>query len=136
MAGPVRLGLVGAGSIALRSPLAHISVGDVADQIVFGAICDPVPGRAKAAAEKFKVPQAFESFDEMLAKGDFDVATVCSPIGVHFEQGMKLIQAGKHIHFNKTMTTTVAEATDLIETATRKKLKPAKSTSTASLGRV
>ena len=29
MAGPVRLGLVGAGSIALRSPLAHISVGVV-----------------------------------------------------------------------------------------------------------
>ena len=27
------------------------------------------------------------------------------------------LEAGKHVHFNKTMTTTVAEATDLIDTA-------------------
>lgn len=123
MAGPVRLGLVGAGSIALRSPLAHISVGDVSDKVVFGAICDPVPGRAKAAAEKFKVPQHFESFDEMLATGDFSVATVCSPIGVHFDQGMKLIKAGKHIHFNKTMTTTKAEADQIIDAAAKANLR-------------
>lgn len=123
MAKPVKLGLVGAGSIAIRSPLAHISVGDVSDQIVFGAICDPVPGRAKAAAEKFGVPQHFESFDEMIAKGDFDVATVCSPIGIHYEQGMKLVNAGKHIHFNKTMTTTSQEATDIIEAAKQKNVK-------------
>ncbi len=123
MAKPVRLGLVGAGSIALRSPLAHISVGDVKEEIVFGAICDPVPGRAKAAAEKFGVPQHFESFDEMVAKGDFDVATVCSPIGVHFEQGMKLIAGGKHIHFNKTMTTTRAEADQIIDAAAKKGVK-------------
>jgi len=123
MAKPLRLGIVGAGSIALRSPLAHIAVGDVSDQVVFGAVCDPVPGRAKAAAEKFGVPQAFESFDDMVAKGDFDIATVCSPIGVHFDQGMKLVAAGKHVHFNKTMTTTKAEADQLIDAAAKKGVK-------------
>ncbi len=40
-----------------------------------------------------------------------------SPIGLHFEQGMQAIQAGKHIHFNKTMTTTADEATQLIDAA-------------------
>jgi len=123
MTKPLRLGIVGAGSIALRSPLAHIAVGDVSDQVVFGSICDPVPGRAKAAADKFGVPQAFESFDEMVAQGDFDIATVCSPIGVHFDQGMKLVAAGKHVHFNKTMTTTRSEADRLIDAAAKKGVK-------------
>lgn len=120
---PLKLGLIGAGSIAIRCPLQHLSIGDLKDKLVLGAICDPVPGRAKAAAEKYGVPQHFVDFDEMLAKGDFDVATICSPIGLHFDQGMKLIQAGKHIHFNKTMTTTKAEADKIIEAAAKKNLR-------------
>ncbi|HEY3234226.1 MAG TPA: Gfo/Idh/MocA family oxidoreductase [Polyangiaceae bacterium] len=120
---PLRLGIVGAGSIALRCPLAHLAVGDLNDRVVLGAICDPVAGRAQAAAEKFGVPQHFEDFDDMLAKGDFDIATVCSPIGVHYEQGMKLVEAGKHVHFNKTMTTTRAEADELILAAERNNVK-------------
>src|SRR6266487_3098718 len=63
----MRLGVVGAGSIAQRAPLAHFSVGDVKDRVVLGAVCDPVPGRAKAAAAKFGVPEYFESYAKMLA---------------------------------------------------------------------
>jgi len=120
---PVRLGIVGAGSIALRAPLAHLAVGDFKDECIAGAVCDPVPGRAKAAAEKFGVPFHSESYDELLAKGDCDAVTICSPIGVHYEQGMKALKAGKHIHFNKTMTTTKAEADELIAEAARRKLR-------------
>src|SRR5689334_15601307 len=109
MAKPLKLGIVGAGSIALRAPLAHLALGDFKDQVTITAICDPVPGRAKAAAEKFSVAQHFEDYDQLLSKGDVDAVTLCSPIGVHFDQGMKAIQAGKHLHFNKTMTTTKAE---------------------------
>ena len=46
-----------------------------------------------------------------------DAIIVCSPIGLHYEQGLAAIRAGKHIHFNKTMTVTTAEATHLIDEA-------------------
>ena len=46
-----------------------------------------------------------------------DAVTLCTPIRLHYEQGLQAIEAGKHVHFNKTMTTTAAEATDLIERA-------------------
>jgi predicted dehydrogenase len=49
--------------------------------------------------------------------------TIASPIGLHYEQGRAALAAGKHIHFNKTMTTTAAEATDLIETARARNLR-------------
>ncbi len=117
MAKAIRIGVAGAGSIGLRAPLAHLSVGDFKEEAVLGAVCDPVPGRAKAAAEKYGVPQHFEKYEDMLAKGDIDAVTICSPIGIHFEQGMSAIKAGKHLHFNKTMTTTREEADRLIEAA-------------------
>lgn len=123
MAKPIRLGIAGAGSIGLRAPLAHLAVGDFKEQVLLGAVCDPVPGRAKAAAEKFGVPKHFEDYDEMIAKGDIDAVTLCSPIGIHFEQGMQAVKAGKHLHFNKTMTTTKDEADRLITAAAGAKVK-------------
>jgi predicted dehydrogenase len=123
MAKPVRMGVVGAGSIGLRAPLLHLSLGDLTDRVVLQAVCDPVPGRAKAAAEKFKVPFHSESYDDLLKNGDCDAVTLCSPIGIHYEQGMKAVKAGKHIHFNKTMTVTKAEADKLIVAAKKAKVR-------------
>ncbi len=123
MAKALRLGVVGAGSIAQRAPLAHFSVGDVKDRVVLGAVCDPVPGRAKAAAEKFGVPEFFEDYGAMLKRGDIDMVTLCSPIGLHAAQGLQAIKAGKHVHFNKTMTTTKKEADVIIAEAKKRKVK-------------
>src|SRR5262245_35579565 len=120
---PLRIGVVGAGSIAVRGILPHLSQEDVQDRVRLEAVCDPVAGRAEAAAERFGVERAFVEYEDLLAKGGVDAVTIASPIGLHYEQGKQALEAGKHVHFNKTMTTTVAEATDLIETARRKQLK-------------
>lgn len=123
MADVVRMGVVGAGSIAVRGIMPHLSQQDVQDRVRLAAVCDPVPGRAEAAKEKFGVERAFVDYADLLARGDVDAVTIASPIGLHYEQGKQALEAGKHIHFNKTMTTTVAEATDLIQTARAKGLK-------------
>lgn len=123
MANVVRMGVVGAGSISLRGILPHLSQEDVQDRVVLGAVCDPVEGRAEAAAAKFGIPNAFTTYEELLEKGDVDAVSIASPIGLHYEQGRMALDAGKHIHFNKTMTTTAAEATDLIDRAAAKGLK-------------
>jgi predicted dehydrogenase len=120
---PVRIGVVGAGSIALRGILPHLTQPDVADRVVVSAVCDPVPGRARAAAERFGVPRAFETLEDLLAHGEVDAVSIASPIGIHYEQARLALAAGKHIHFNKTMTTTVAEATELIDAARARGLR-------------
>ena len=117
MAEPLRIGVVGAGSIAVRGILPHLAQEDVRDRVRLAAVCDPAPGRAEAAAERFGVERAFTDYEELLARGEVDAVTIASPIGLHYEQGRQALAAGKHIHFNKTMTTTVAEADDLIATA-------------------
>jgi predicted dehydrogenase len=117
------MGVVGAGSIAVRGILPHLSQDDLKDRVRLAAVCDPVPGRAEAAAGRFGIERAFTTYDELLERGDVDAVSIASPIGLHYEQGRQALSAGKHIHFNKTMTTTVAEATTLIDTARAKGLK-------------
>jgi predicted dehydrogenase len=113
----VGIGVVGAGSIGIRGALAHLSLEDVQDRVFLAAVCDPVPGRAAAAASRFDVARAYERYEDLLDDPAVDAVTLCSPIGLHYEQGLKAIESGKHVHVNKTMTTTAAEATDLIERA-------------------
>jgi predicted dehydrogenase len=123
MKDPIGIGVVGAGSIGIRGALQHLCLPDVQDRVRLAAVCDPVPGRAQAAAEKYGVAQAYEDYAGLLADPDVDAVTLCSPIGLHYEQALQAIQTGKHVHFNKTMTTTTQEATLLIDEAAAKGVK-------------
>lgn len=116
-AGPLRIGVVGIGSLALRAILPHLTQEDVQDRVRVQALCDPVIARAEAAASQFSVPHVVADVDSLVGRGDIDAVTIASPIGLHYEHGMKAVTAGKHVHLNKTMTTTVAEADRLIEAA-------------------
>ena len=111
---PLRLGVVGVGALSLRGILPHVAEPDVADRVVLAAVADPVIDRARAAADRYGVPAAYASLDELLGAADVDLVTIVSPIGLHFEHARAALRAGKHVHINKTMTTTVAEADELI----------------------
>ncbi len=119
----VGLGVVGAGAIGIRAALMHLSLPDVQDRVRLAAVCDPVPGRAAAAAEKFGVAAAYESYEALLADPHVDAVTLCTPIGLHYQQGMMALEAGKHVHFNKTMTTQVDEADRLMQRAAERGLR-------------
>ncbi len=117
------LGVVGAGSVSLKGILPHLTQADLADRARVVAVCDPVEGRAAAAARRFSVECAYETLDALLADPAVDAITIASPIGVHYEQGRRALLAGKHVHFNKTMTVTTAEADDLIDLAADRDLR-------------
>ena len=123
MKGKIGIGVVGAGSIGIRGALQHLCLPDVQDRVALAAVCDPVPGRAQAAAEKYGVARAYEDYSALLADPEVDAVTLCSPIGLHYAQAIEAIGAGKHIHFNKTMTTSAQEATHLIEAAQARGVK-------------
>ncbi|MDE0098898.1 MAG: Gfo/Idh/MocA family oxidoreductase [Truepera sp.] len=123
MTDPVRLGIVGTGSITLRGLLPHLTMDDVRARVRVTALCDPVTERARAAAEKFGVASAYTTFEEMLDADEVDAVSIASPIGAHYRQGKLAIEHGKHVHFNKTMTTTAGEAGELIELAAARGVK-------------
>ena len=57
-------------------------------------------------AEQYGIKNWYMTDDELLADPNVDVVSICSPIRFHYEQGLKAIRAGKHVHFNKTMAMT------------------------------
>lgn len=114
---PLGLGVSGCGAIAIQAVFMHASEPDGQNMVRLAAVCDPVPGRAKDMAEKYNIPHYYTSYVEMLADPEVDLVTLCSPIGLHYEQGLQAIRAGKHVHFNKTMALSAQEATELIEEA-------------------
>ncbi len=120
---PLGMGVVGAGSIGIRAALQHFSCADVQDRVSLASVCDPVPGRAEAAAAKYGVGTHYESYEALLADPTVDFVTICSPISLHYGQGLLAIEAGKHLHFNKTMTVTAEESLDLIAKAKKAGVK-------------
>ena len=122
MDGPLRIGVIGVGALTLRGILPHLSQEDVQDRVRIDALCDPVIERAEAAAARYGVPRTFALVHEMLDKAEIDAVTVASPIGLHNEHCRAALDAGKHVHANKTMTTTVREADDLIALAEERDL--------------
>ena len=87
MTDPIRLGIVGTGSITLRGLLPHLTMNDVRSRVRVTALCDPVIERARAAAEKFGVASAYTTLEEMLEADGVDTVSIASPIGVHYQQG-------------------------------------------------
>lgn len=114
--GRVKLGIAGCGVITQRGLLPHLCQEDARARCELRALMDPAPGRAEACAAKFRVPQHFTDYAQMLAS-DIDALVLASPTGLHFEQAMEAIARGKHLHINKAMTTTKAEADQLIAAA-------------------
>jgi len=119
MPAPVRIGVVGCGSIARAMHLPGIKQIEALGKARLVAVCDAVQDSARTAAERFGVPRALTRQDDLLAMDDVDVVVNLTPIPQHFAVSLAALRAGKHVYTQKPMTTTVDEATLLIDEARR-----------------
>jgi predicted dehydrogenase len=103
--------------------LRHLVQPDVAEQVSLTAVCDPVTGRARGVADKFGIRRWFSEYKALLDCDEVDAVTIASPISFHYEQVRQALLAGKHVHCNKTMATTVREAEELIKLARERNLR-------------
>jgi predicted dehydrogenase len=113
----VRIGVVGVGALSLRGIIPHLTQDDVRHRVVVHALCDPVLERARATAQQYGIEHAYSRVEELLCDEAIGAVTIASPIGLHYEHCRQALEAGKHVHVNKTMCTSVQEANELIELA-------------------
>ncbi|MBM4193894.1 MAG: Gfo/Idh/MocA family oxidoreductase [Gemmatimonadetes bacterium] len=90
----VRVGVLGAGAWARFAHLPGFA-RDPRCELV--AIADVVPERATEAAAEFRIPHAYASHEELIARADIDVVDVCTPSATHFALAMAALEAGKHV---------------------------------------
>ena len=123
MSRKVKVALAGLGSVSQRGILPHLSQEDALQKMELVACCDVVAERAQESARVFGWKEWYSDYDEMLARADVEAVLIATPIPYHYEQSMKALRAGKHVYVQKTMTTTLAEANDVVELARQKGLK-------------
>ncbi len=95
------MALVGAGRIASKHFEAFEEHREHAELV---AVCDTDP-KALAAAVKQTGVAGFASLDELLPASDADVVVLCTPSGIHAEQGIAVAQSGRHVVTEKPMAT-------------------------------
>jgi predicted dehydrogenase len=119
----LKAGLVGCGSLSQRGVLPHLSLPDAQERVRLVAVVDTVAERARQSAERFNVPAYFTHIEAMLAEVELDLVLIITPIPYHFSNALAAIEAGKHVYIQKAMTTTLAEADDLLAARDRAGVK-------------
>ncbi|MFY1634475.1 Gfo/Idh/MocA family protein [Solwaraspora sp. WMMB335] len=75
------------------------------------------PHSAKTFAERYGVPRAYGSWEELAADGDVDVVYVATPHSAHHAATMTCLTAGRAVLCEKPFTLDLATSTELVETA-------------------
>jgi 1,5-anhydro-D-fructose reductase (1,5-anhydro-D-mannitol-forming) len=103
-----------------------VGVGDIATKAVIPAIeaeersaLYGVVSRDLRKADAYPGVKAWETLDEALAEGRFDVVYVASPVFLHAPQTIAALRAGKHVVCEKPVAMDFAEASSMVEEAER-----------------
>ncbi len=118
----IGIALVGCGTIAHVMHLPTIRTLQDSGRARLMAVCDIVPEAARKAAEAFGAPAWYTDLDRMLGEQEFDLLVNSTRIPDHFGVTMAALRAGRNVYTQKPMTTTVDEATVLIDEARRRGL--------------
>jgi predicted dehydrogenase len=115
----IRTAILGTGFMGRVHLEAVQRVESVEAAAIFGRN-DDATARLAAA---FSVPKAASDYRELLRDPAIDAVDICTPNAQHFSMAKEALQAGKHVLCEKPLTTTVAEAEELVALAARSKLR-------------
>jgi UDP-N-acetyl-2-amino-2-deoxyglucuronate dehydrogenase len=107
-----RAAVIGCGDVSV----VHLRAIDALAGVELVGVCDPVPARAAAAAQRYGVP-AFAGHRELIGAVRPDVVHVCTPHHQHAQVAMDCLAAGVDVLVEKPVAHTVAEAERLIAAA-------------------
>ncbi len=118
--GKLRFGIIGCGSIG---PTHAGAINQIADAELV-AVSDVIAERAEKVAQKYGVARVHDSHRALLADPDIDIVCVCTPSGMHADNAVEALRAGKHVIVEKPMDVSLEACDRLIaaEDETGKKL--------------
>lgn len=93
-----------------------------AENCVVTAIASRDLAKAREMADRFSVPHAFGSYEEMLASDLIDAVYIPLPTSQHIEWTIKAADAGKHVLCEKPIALKASEVSAVIEARDRNKV--------------
>ncbi|MDZ7295110.1 MAG: Gfo/Idh/MocA family oxidoreductase [candidate division KSB1 bacterium] len=85
--------------------------------------CDLAQNRLDLIRRTYPSIETTTDYRAVLKDTKTDLVVLCTPVSTHFEIARAALLAGKHVLIEKPMTSTTAEAEELVELAARKQLK-------------
>ena len=110
----VRVGIIGSGGIAQG---AHLPGYQACAEVEIVAVADVSEKTARAAAEKFNVPEVFTDYKKMLLMKELDAVSVCTPNYMHKDATVAALKAGKHVLVEKPMAMNAKECDAMLKAA-------------------
>ena len=110
----LRVGIIGAGGIAAKLHLPEMQTVDDAEVVLIGGRRE---SRLKTLCEKFNVPNWTHDYDAVINDESIDAVIIAVPHPLHVKWGLKALAAGKHVHMQKPLSTSLDEANEFVKAA-------------------
>ena len=110
----VGIGIIGCGNISA----AYLKAAKVFPVLDIRALADVNPAAAEARGKEFDIPA--KGVDDLLIDRKIEIVVNLTVPKAHVEVGLAAIAAGKHVHSEKPLGVSVAEAKRLVEAAAAK----------------
>ena len=116
----VKWGVLGVAEIAMRKVIPAMQQGECSEVV---AIASRDIERARSAATKLGIPNAYGSYEDLLSDPDIEAIYNPLPNHLHVPWSIKAAEAGKHVLCEKPIGLSVQEAKVLLEARNRTGIK-------------
>lgn len=110
----LRIGVIGAGGIAAKLHLPELRTCAGVEVVV---LAGRKPSRLQRLCERFHVPRWTHSYEEVLSDPTIDGVVIALPHPLHVHYGLLALQAGKHVHMQKPLSTSLVDAETFVQAA-------------------
>src|SRR5690606_12413168 len=93
-----------------------------AENCIVKAVADARPERLALLAKVFPTVKGVKDADDIINDTEIDAVVVATSVFSHYALAKKALENGKHVLIEKPMTSSVAQANELIELADKKGL--------------
>ena len=116
---PIRTAIFGTGFMGR----VHLEAVRRVESVEAAAIAGRREDAARRLGTGFSIPTITTDYHEVLRDPAIDAVHICTPNTQHFSMTKEALLAGKHVLCEKPLTTTVAEAEELVALAAQKNLR-------------
>ncbi len=95
----IKFAILGCGMIG---DVHAVAISELSELCELWAICDANPSRASEYGKKYNA-RVYSDYEQMLREPEIDAVIVCTPSGMHADQSIAALEAGKHVLCEKPM---------------------------------
>lgn len=87
--------------------------------VIVTALCD-LPDRARIAADKYGIPEAYSDYRDLIRSPNVDVVHITAPNRCHYRMAMETLRAGKHCICEKPLAMNTRQTAELAAEARKR----------------